>query len=548
MTALRYEQAIETLEQRQLRKGLPRFKAGDTVRVHFRVIEGPRPRVQVFEGIVIKRQGAGVRETFTVRKQSFGVGVERTFPLHSPKIEKIEVMQIGDVSRAKLYYLREKVGKKARVRASRRRQATSPMPRAAEELEKLPRRNRGRRESAAEQPRQQQSRRRAEPAEPKPRAQPQAERTGQKLLSFDRRLGASTSPAPTRPARLAGGAARRRGGAARLRAAARPRVRPLALLNDSKQLTARSARSCSTRSWGAPSGSRARDRPRRSTERPPPLQPRRSARGSARADTAGRGMPRRRLPARPGRAGAHRGRRRRRAKRRDRGGLDRREGHPRPAHAAHGALYPHYGFASHVGYITPEHSAVVARTARREIHRRSFQALCYADDERQPTTAGRSRRAYAALPPARVPDPRRERLGGRQRARPRARRGGRLVFCEVKAKRGDALRRPAGDGRRREAAPAAACRRERGSRPSRARRAPGRASTSSAVRDGKPEARARRRPPGILIRAAEGHYPRTDVTRQNGRQAWPGCVGPHGREKPSAVRCFPTFSRKELHT
>jgi large subunit ribosomal protein L19 len=109
--------AIETIEQRQLRKGLPRFKAGDTVRVHFRVIEGSRSRVQVFEGIVIKRQGAGARETFTVRKQSFGVGVERAFPLHSPKIEKIEVVQIGDVSRAKLYYLREKVGRKARVRA-----------------------------------------------------------------------------------------------------------------------------------------------------------------------------------------------------------------------------------------------------------------------------------------------------------------------------------------------------------------------------------------------------------------------------------------------
>jgi len=108
---------IETLEQRQLRKTLPQFKAGDTVRVHFQVIEGQRRRVQVFEGIVIKRQGAGLRETFTVRKHSFGVGVERTFPLHSPKIERIEVVQIGDVSRAKLYYLRKKVGKKARVRA-----------------------------------------------------------------------------------------------------------------------------------------------------------------------------------------------------------------------------------------------------------------------------------------------------------------------------------------------------------------------------------------------------------------------------------------------
>ena len=110
---------IELLEQRQLRSDLPKFKAGDTVRVHFQVIEGQRRRIQVFEGIVIKRQGSGVRETFTVRKQSFGVGVERTFPLHSPKIERIEVMAIGDVNRAKLYYLRGKVGKKARVRERR---------------------------------------------------------------------------------------------------------------------------------------------------------------------------------------------------------------------------------------------------------------------------------------------------------------------------------------------------------------------------------------------------------------------------------------------
>jgi len=110
---------IESLEQRQLRSDLPPFKAGDSVRVHFQVIEGQRRRVQVFEGIVIKRQGAGARETFTVRKQSFGVGVERTFPMHSPKIEKIEVTAIGDVNRAKLYYLRGKVGKRARVRAKR---------------------------------------------------------------------------------------------------------------------------------------------------------------------------------------------------------------------------------------------------------------------------------------------------------------------------------------------------------------------------------------------------------------------------------------------
>jgi len=110
---------IDSLEQQQLRTNLPPFKAGDTVRVHFQVIEGQRRRVQVFEGIVLKRQGAGVRETFTVRKQSFGVGVERTFPVHSPKIERIEVTAIGDVNRAKLYYLRGKVGKRARVRARR---------------------------------------------------------------------------------------------------------------------------------------------------------------------------------------------------------------------------------------------------------------------------------------------------------------------------------------------------------------------------------------------------------------------------------------------
>jgi large subunit ribosomal protein L19 len=109
---------IESIERAQLRK-VPRFKAGDTVRVHFQVIEGARRRVQVYEGIVIKRQGSGSRETFTVRKQSFGVGVERTFPLHSPKIEKIDVQAVGDVNRAKLYYLRGRVGKKARVREKR---------------------------------------------------------------------------------------------------------------------------------------------------------------------------------------------------------------------------------------------------------------------------------------------------------------------------------------------------------------------------------------------------------------------------------------------
>jgi large subunit ribosomal protein L19 len=136
---------IDSLERAQLREGLPQFKAGDTVRVHFNVIEGQRRRIQVFEGVVLKRQGAGARETFTVRKQSFGVGVERTFPLHSPKIDKIEVTAIGDVNRAKLYYLRGKVGRKARIRELRQDgaraarteapPATTPEPEAAAETE-----------------------------------------------------------------------------------------------------------------------------------------------------------------------------------------------------------------------------------------------------------------------------------------------------------------------------------------------------------------------------------------------------------------------------
>jgi large subunit ribosomal protein L19 len=109
---------IDSLERAQLRR-VPTFQAGDRVKVHFQVIEGTRRRTQVFEGVVIKRQGHGARETFTVRKQSFGVGVERTFPVHSPKIEKIEVAARGDVRRAKLYYLRDRVGKRARVRERR---------------------------------------------------------------------------------------------------------------------------------------------------------------------------------------------------------------------------------------------------------------------------------------------------------------------------------------------------------------------------------------------------------------------------------------------
>jgi len=106
---------IETIERAQLRP-VPEFQAGDRLKVHFQVVEGTRRRTQVFEGVVIKRQGSGARETFTVRKQSFGVGVERTFPVHSPKIERIEVASRGDVRRAKLYYLRGRVGRRARVR------------------------------------------------------------------------------------------------------------------------------------------------------------------------------------------------------------------------------------------------------------------------------------------------------------------------------------------------------------------------------------------------------------------------------------------------
>jgi large subunit ribosomal protein L19 len=109
---------IDSLERAQLRR-VPGFRAGDRVRVHFQVVEGTRRRTQVFEGVVLKRQGSGARETFTVRKHSFGVGVERTFPVHSPKVERIEIASRGEVRRAKLYYLRERVGRGARVRERR---------------------------------------------------------------------------------------------------------------------------------------------------------------------------------------------------------------------------------------------------------------------------------------------------------------------------------------------------------------------------------------------------------------------------------------------
>jgi large subunit ribosomal protein L19 len=126
---------IESIEQRQLKR-VPRFAPGDRVRIHFQVVEGTRRRTQVFEGVVIARRGAGARETFTVRKQSFGVGVERTFPVHSPKIERLEVVARGEVRRAKLYYLRGRVGKRARV-AERRWGIEDDLVMAAAEAEAI---------------------------------------------------------------------------------------------------------------------------------------------------------------------------------------------------------------------------------------------------------------------------------------------------------------------------------------------------------------------------------------------------------------------------
>ncbi|MCU0270183.1 MAG: 50S ribosomal protein L19 [Acidimicrobiales bacterium] len=111
--------AIDTLDARSLRDDIPDFAPGDTLKVHVRVVEGSKERVQVFQGVVIRRQGSGLRETYTVRKVSYGVGVERTFPLHTPTVAKVEVVSRGDVRRAKLYYLRDRVGKAAKVKERR---------------------------------------------------------------------------------------------------------------------------------------------------------------------------------------------------------------------------------------------------------------------------------------------------------------------------------------------------------------------------------------------------------------------------------------------
>lgn len=114
------QELLKEITQEQIRQDIPAFRPGDTLKVHVKVIEGTRERIQVFEGVVIKRRGAGISETFTVRKVSYGVGVERTFPLHTPKIDKIEVVRHGKVRRAKLYYLRNLTGKAARIKEIRR--------------------------------------------------------------------------------------------------------------------------------------------------------------------------------------------------------------------------------------------------------------------------------------------------------------------------------------------------------------------------------------------------------------------------------------------
>jgi large subunit ribosomal protein L19 len=183
---------IDSLERAQLRR-VPLFDAGDRVRVHFQVIEGTRRRTQVFEGVVIKRQGHGARETFTVRKQSFGVGVERTFPLHSPKIERIEVAARGDVRRAKLYYLRGRVGKRARVRE---RRSTRPEEVVERELLHGPELPAAPEAPAIAEPDEDAQ---GEPAIPNARAEPAAETTGEPAAA-DTSAGPETAPEELDPA------------------------------------------------------------------------------------------------------------------------------------------------------------------------------------------------------------------------------------------------------------------------------------------------------------------------------------------------------------
>ena len=303
---------IQDIERRQLRE-VPRFKAGDTVRVHFRVIEGTRSRIQVFEGIVIKRQGAGARETFTVRKNSFGVGVERTFPLHSPKIDKIEVGAIGDVHRAKLYYLRGKVGKKARVRELR--QTHSSQNRAL-----FPHFRHNRRPSLGLGSTSCLRRRSA-------RARSCSASTG----NLGGRFVAGADEAGRGP--LAGPLVVA-GVLLDYECLRDHRVRPLALLNDSKQVDAdtrdelyRAVVACAERISVRVFPAAVIDR-----DGLHKCNLARVARGAV-GVPARRRLARRRLQARADRAAAPRGRRRRLQERRDRRRVDRREGDARPLHA-----------------------------------------------------------------------------------------------------------------------------------------------------------------------------------------------------------------------
>ena len=374
---------IQALEQRQLRKDLPQFKAGDTVKVHFRVIEGSRSRIQVFEGTVIKRQGAGVRETFTVRKQSFGVGVERTFPLHSPKIDRIEVMQVGDVNRAKLYYLRKKVGKKARVRAKQYG--------GRRILDRCPTRRRGSRGARAGwRCHRARSRSRClEPDEPVADDEQAADddapkRTGRRLLSFDRRLGARY---------VAGADEAGRGSLAGPLVVAGVlldygtlrdhRVRPLAYLNDSKELDIarreelfRAVVACAERvsirvvthaeidRSGLHASNLASLRAVLHALAPPAeiclvdgfRLGKKAPEHLAVVGGDGRSAA---IAAASIVAKVVRDRVMRR--------LD--------------ALFPQYGFSSHVGYITPGHSARVREHGPSAIHRMSFAALCYEESD-----------------------------------------------------------------------------------------------------------------------------------------------------------------------
>ena len=327
---------IELLEQRQLRSDLPVFKAGDTVRVHFQVIEGQRRRVQVFEGIVIKRQGAGVRETFTVRKQSFGVGVERTFPLHSPKIEKIEVQAIGDVNRAKLYYLRAKVGKKARVREVQQGAAVSS---ARAEVEPSADGDEPVDEHARDPSTSSPLPKKLSALSQKQKSRLLPTKTGQRLLKFDRRLGARF---------VAGADEAGRGSLAGPLVVAGVlldydslrdhRVRPLAQLNDSKQVSPEDREELFRAVLASAAGV--------SVQVVSPGEIDRVGLHRSNLNGLRRALHALSPPAEaclvdgfrlgPSAPDARRGRRRRRAERRDRGGLDRGEGRPRPGDAADG--------------------------------------------------------------------------------------------------------------------------------------------------------------------------------------------------------------------